>query len=119
MDTSIGQGIGIFLLAAFLIFAVPVATLLGWAIIRGLRRGHQLWRTLLVALLVTAGTSGATYAWWNWAGWIVFDNFRNVATETIFWLGLLSIPVGGIALGIWAVSRAGRPQRPSIEEERV
>lgn len=113
MDTDIGQGIGIFLIAAFLIFAVPVVALLGWAIIHGMRRGARLWRALLAALLVTAGTSGATYAWWNWGGWFVYDYFRNAATETVFWLGLLVIPVGGIVFGIWAVSRAGRRQLPS------
>ena len=112
MDTSIGQGIGIFLLVVFLIFAVPVVALIGWAIIRGSRRGVRLWWTLLV----TAGTSGATYAWWNWVGWFVFDYFRNAATETAFWLGLLLIPVGGIVFGVWVVSRVGHRQLTSAEE---
>ncbi|MYC31956.1 MAG: hypothetical protein F4X64_02125 [Chloroflexi bacterium] len=114
MDIDIGQGIGIFLIAAFLIFAVPVVVLLGWAIIRGMRRGARLWRALLVASLVTAGTSGAVYVWWNWVGPFVFD-LRNDAIGILFFLAFLFIPIGGIAFGIWAVSQAGRPPLPLVE----
>lgn len=114
MDTDIGKGIGIFLISAFLIFAVPVVVLLGWAIIHGMRRGARLWRALLVALLVTAGTSGAIYAWWNWVGWFS-SIFNNDATGILFFLGFLVIPIGGIAFGIWAVSRAARRPLPPVE----
>jgi len=67
-----------------------------------------------VALLVTAGTSGAVYAWWNWVGPFVFD-LRKDAIGILFFLGFLVIPIGGIAFGIWAILRAARRPLPPVE----
>ena len=95
------------------LFGAPILALVGWAIVRGSKKGVSLWRTLGTGFLVATVTISAVIGW----GYLWFTGpvYRAVARSNagewiliVVVLGFLLIPIAGIVLGIYAIRRVGR-----------
>ena len=107
--------LGAFYMVLFLFFGLPVIVLVGRAIFKGSEQGASRWRTLGLGLLIAAATVGALSGWiWLWVFGPLYEVFgfhQHTFRDTTFVVGLFAIPIGGVVLGVWILSRMGRAGR--------
>ncbi len=90
---------------AFMIVVLPVIVLVVWSVIRGVQEWAKLWRGLGAGLLASASTVGVLVGWWYWIERLFPNDDPWIGLR---WMGLLMIPIIGVAVGIWAVLRVTR-----------
>lgn len=107
--------LGAFYMVLFLFFGLPVIVLVGRAIFKGSQQGTSRWRALGMGLLIAAATVGALSGWiWLWIFGPIYEAYghgQHAFRTTAFLVGLFAIPIGGVALGVWILSRMGRAGR--------